>query len=204
MITIVDCGLGNVGSLVNMLHKVGARCSLASDAEQLKEASKLILPGVGAFDNAVARLAERGFDEEIKRLVEQQHVPILGVCLGMQLLSHGSEEGPGSGLGLIPGRVVRFLPSSMTKRLPIPHMGWNGVVTVPGHPLFQGLEVVNRFYFVHSYHFECESSDHAVGTTRYGYEFTSFIARDHVYGAQFHPEKSHVFGMILLNNYADL
>ena len=203
MILIVDYDMGNVGAIRNMLMRVGARdVVLSADPTDCTRADKIILPGVGAFDVAMRNLNERGFVPALAAAVRQRGVPLLGICLGMQLLAAGSEEGELPGLGLVPGHVKRFDPEVGGRRIRIPHMGWNAVESTRRHSLFVTDADELRFYFVHSYHFVCDTPEYVIGQTEYGSRFTSAVACGNVAGVQFHPEKSHRFGMRLLSNFA--
>ena len=197
MISIIDYGMGNLGSIQNMLNKLGFESKLESDPDCLKDADSIILPGVGAFDNAMEKLNGSGFSDAIKNF-SATGAPVLGICLGMQLLATQSEEGELKGLNLIPGDVVKFKSDT----LKVPHMGWN-VVNPINDILYSQLEE-NRFYFVHSFYYIPEDPNHIAGTTDYGKTFTSSVNRDNVFGAQFHPEKSHKYGMQLLTNFSRL
>ena len=201
-ICIIDYGTGNIKSVVNMLRRLDCAADVSSDVTTVKAAEKLILPGVGAFDQGMKRLQETGIAEVVKHKVLRENTPLLGICLGAQLLLASSEEGRGEGLRLVGGKVVRFQPSSGSMK--VPHMGWNNVAVRKKNPLFKGLEEEARFYFVHSYHFSMEDDEDVIGTTEYGYPFVSAFRRRNVYGVQFHPEKSHKFGMTLLRNFAEL
>lgn len=202
MITIVDYGVGNLGSVSNMLRHIGVKSCVASTPEQLRDAEKLILPGVGAFDAGMQALAPL-FDVLNQKVIVEK-TPVLGLCLGMQLLMNGSEEGQRPGLGWIPGKCVKFNSHLLFQERPIriPHMGWNLVKPTLGCRLFEGIEDDPRFYFVHSFHAVCDQPSDVLGMTHYGLEFASAIGRDHIMGVQFHPEKSHKFGMALLRNFA--
>ncbi|MFC1508428.1 imidazole glycerol phosphate synthase subunit HisH [Candidatus Omnitrophota bacterium] len=204
MIVIINYGLGNNGSILNMLRKVGCReAVISSKPEDILSATKLILPGVGHFDKGISNLADRGLIEPLKERVLEGKAPLLGICLGMQMLAKRSEEGAEKGLGLIKGDVRRF---SFTdgQTLKIPHMGWNHVKFAKESPIAMGLEDDARFYFVHSYHLAFENEDDILTLTEYGYEFVSAVAHDNILGVQFHPEKSHKFGMKLLKNFVEL
>lgn len=202
MIAIIDYGVGNIGSILNMIRRVGGDAVIVSSPHQLQSASALVLPGVGAFDNAVSRLNTLGFDDVIKKLTQEDCIPLLGICLGMQLLFSSSEEGRLPGLGLLPGIVQRFRGNAFdTGQLKIPHMGWNIVTPTKNRALFSNLDENARFYFVHSYHVVCEDRSHVVATSEYGYEFTCAVHYRNIYGVQFHPEKSHKFGMTLFRNF---
>jgi len=202
MITIIDYGMGNLGSIHNMIKKIGFQSEITDNAERIRAASKIILPGVGAFDKAMSNLENLNLIELIRQKATAK-TPLLGICLGMQLLANGSEEGVLPGLGLIPGKVKQFVLSSGYK---VPHMGWNTVDYEQESPLFEGFERFEeaRFYFVHSYHFVCDDERHILGRTDYGAAFTSAVQSAQVYGVQFHPEKSHKFGMQLLKNFIEL
>jgi glutamine amidotransferase len=202
LIAIIDYGMGNLGSMANMLKRLGALAVVTSDASEIAAAEKLILPGVGAFDNGMRQLRERGLIEILRQQVLQAGKPVLGVCLGMQLLAERSEEGTCEGLGWIRGQAVRLKPSENGQHLKVPHMGWNIARAVTSDSLFQGLEEDSRFYFVHSFHLQC-SRDVIVAETPYGMPFVSAIRSQNIAGVQFHPEKSHRFGMRLLQNFAE-
>ena len=203
MITIVDYGLGNLGSIVNMYKRLGIEARISADLQEIRSATKLLLPGVGAFDAAMERIERGGFREVLHQKALVERVPTLGICLGMQLLTEGSEEGTRPGLGWLRARTKKFVfsPGSPLK---IPHMGWNTVEVRRQSPLTAGLPEESRFYFVHSYHVQAENRDDVITQTSYGIAFVSIIGRDNIFGAQFHPEKSHRFGMILLSNFASL
>ena len=203
-IGVIDYGLGNIMSVINMMKRVGAEASVISTAEEIIRADKLILPGVGSFDKGMANIGSRDISEVLEEEVSRKGKPLLGICLGMQLLSRRSEEGESSGLSWIEGDVIRFDPSIHGSGLKIPHMGWNTVVATQDHPIFTGIKQPMRFYFVHSYHIKLDDDSRGIGVTHYGYDFPSVIARDNIIGVQFHPEKSHVYGMRLLKNYCEL
>ena len=199
-VSLIDYGLGNLGSVVNMLKRVGAATRLVRTPAEIEESDRLLLPGVGAFDAGMRLLDDQGLVPAIRAFAASQR-PLLGICLGMQLLLDSSEEGRLAGLGLVPGRSVRFGPRA---GLRIPHMGWNLVQPVGEDPLVAGLPEESRFYFVHSYRV-VPANEHAVlGVTTHGDTFASMIRQDNVMGAQFHPEKSHAFGMQILKNFASL
>ena len=204
MITIIDCGMGNLGSILNMLKKIGVTAVISSNIYDIEEAKKLILPGVGAFDNGMKNLNDRGLIPLINRKVLVDGVPILGICLGMQLFSKRSEEGVLPGLGWIDAETVRFRFNSAGTNLKIPHMGWNFVDIRRENLLFRGMDENPRFYFVHSYHVICNNSSDVLTTTSYGYNFISAVNKENIFGVQFHPEKSHKFGMRLLSNFIAL
>lgn len=202
MIAVIDYGMGNVGSIINILNKIGANAILTNDIQQVEAADKLILPGVGAFDNGMRNLNEAGFSEAIKVHAMEKRKPLLGICLGMQLLGRRSEEGEEKGLGLIPFDNKRFKFENNVN-LKIPHMGWDVVEnTIANDPLLMGLSSLQRYYFVHSYHAVCDNEDNVLMRCDYGYYFAAAVKKGNVYGVQFHPEKSHRFGMALLENFA--
>ncbi len=203
MIVIVDYGMGNLGSVRNMLKKIGAPCIVSSDPRTIEEADKLILPGVGAFDRGMRSIEELGLRPALEHAVGVRGVPVLGICLGMQLLMEKSEEGELPGLGWIAGDVVRFTIDSPQAQLKIPHMGWNAVRAIGHPPLFDDLTDDARFYFVHGYHARPRSNHDVLAVSHHGFEFVAAVGRDNVFGTQFHPEKSHRFGMRLLRNFAE-
>tara|TARA_B110001452_G_C15180345_1_gene410008 strand:- start:88 stop:696 length:609 start_codon:yes stop_codon:yes gene_type:complete len=202
MITIVDYGLGNLGSVLNMLKRIGVEGEIKSDLKSIENASKLILPGVGAFDAAMKKLNESNLTSVLKIKALEEKTPIMGICLGMQILMNSSEEGSKAGLGLIDGEVKKF--SYDDSQLKIPHMGWNYVyMSRNDAPLINGLGE-SKFYFVHSYYVKVKDKTNSLLTTNYGIEFDSGVMKDNIYGFQFHPEKSHKFGMKLFENFAEL
>lgn len=203
MIMIVDYGMGNLGSVFNMFKRIGAESAIVNDPAVLEQADKILLPGVGAFDAAMDRINDSGFREVLDRQVLQHKTPVLGICLGMQLLSDGSEEGNTKGLGWIPADTLKFSFAD-TPSLKIPHIGWNEVEEKNASPITCNLPADPRFYFVHSYHVKCRDDENVVSTSEYGISFHSIIQKDNIYGAQFHPEKSHKYGMKFLENFASL
>ncbi|MDQ1326203.1 MAG: imidazole glycerol-phosphate synthase subunit HisH [Campylobacterota bacterium] len=203
VIGIVDYKMGNLASVINAFAKVGAAVILESDPDKLEQYDKLILPGVGAFGDAMEHLKSNGMDEAVKRFA-QSGKPLLGICLGMQLLFESSEEfGSHEGLGLIPGKVVAFNECRFDHPHKVPHMGWNELFKQKETPLFQGLPDAFYLYFVHSYHVQCEDS-YAIGKTHYGYTFVSAVQKDNIYGIQPHPEKSHENGLKIIENFVKL
>lgn len=199
-VAIIDYGSGNIGSIVNIFRKAGAVAVLSADPGELRRASHLVLPGVGAFDTCMRNLRQSGLIPLLEERVLQKGTPLLGICVGMQMLSRGSEEGTEPGLGWIAAVTRKFVaPPGTTLR--IPHMGWNAVRPARPVPLFAGLEEGARFYFVHSYHVQCDDPADVVGTTDYGGAFTAAARRGNIAGVQFHPEKSHKFGVRLIGNF---
>ena len=201
MISVVDYGVANLGSMLNMLRKVGAAVRLVATPGDLAEATRIVLPGIGAFDHGMAALEERGFIGPLRDKVLVGRVPLLGVCLGMQMLGLGSEEGSRAGLGLIPMRCQRLRPPPGS-RLKVPHIGWSALAPRRVSPLLDGLDADSRFYFVHSYHAVCEREEDVLATSSFGTDFVSVVERGNIRGVQFHPEKSHRYGMALLRNFA--
>lgn len=201
MITIVNYGMGNLGSIKNMFKHIGVPAVITSDLACIADADKLLLPGVGAFDSAMQRINGSGLREVLDWKALQEKVPILGICLGMQLLTGSSEEGKIPGLGWIPAVTTRFPAQPGLK---VPHMGWNLVNPVRENPLTKDLPDESRFYFVHSYCVHVKNEEDSILKATYGITFDAALQHDNIYGAQFHPEKSHKFGMKLLTNFARL
>lgn len=202
MITIIDYGMGNVGSIKNMLKKIGYDAIISSNKIDIDNASKLILPGVGRFDTAMENLNSLDLSELLKQKAADG-IPFLGICLGMQLLANKSDEGMIDGLGLIPGEVKKF---NLQAPFKVPHMGWNEVNYRSDSILFKEFQQFEeaRFYFVHSYYFQCTSKETSIGETTFSHTFTSAVQKGNIFGVQFHPEKSHIFGMGLLKNFASI
>lgn len=199
MIAIIDYEIGNLAAVANMLHRLGASCEITGDAEKIELADKIILPGNGAFDACMRNLRATGLVPLLERRVISNHVPLLGICVGAQMLGSGSAEGQEAGLGWVDMSVKRFpeLPD-----LRVPHMGWNRVaVRAAGHPLARGMDFDTRFYYVHSYYMAPANPEDILFTTDYGITFASGVARANIVGVQFHPEKSHRFGKHLLGNF---
>lgn len=204
MITIVDYGLGNIRAFLNVYHRLNIEAKTATTAAALEHASKVILPGVGSFDDAMERLALSGMREALDELALRQRVPILGVCVGMQMLGHGSDEGQLPGLGWIDGRVKSLESRPSAATLPVPHMGWNDVRPLVGSRLFDQLDSGARFYFLHSYYFVCDRDDDQLAVANYGADFACAVHAGNIFGVQFHPEKSHHYGARLLQNFAEM
>ncbi len=203
MVGIVDYNMGNLASVQNAFSKLGADTIVESDPQKFKEYDKLILPGVGAFGDAMQHLRERNMIEAIKDFAASKK-PVLGICLGMQLLFESSEEfGEHEGLGLIKGHVKAFDESKFSEALKVPHMGWNRMFT-KDHTLFKGLDENHYLYFVHTFHVTCSDEHDIIGETEYGYKFTSAVAHDNIMGIQPHPEKSHDNGLKILKNFIEL
>jgi len=204
MITIVDYGLGNIRAFLNVFRRLNIDANTARTPDELRGASKIVLPGVGAFDQAMEQLDATGMRGTLDDLVLGRRVPVLGVCVGMQMLARSSEEGRRRGLGWIEGSV-RFLGSHPSAhRLPVPHMGWNDVRPLAGSRLFVELDAGARFYFLHSYYFDCDRPDDTIAVASYGIDFACAVNAGNVFGVQFHPEKSHRCGTRLLRNFAEL
>lgn len=204
MIRIVDYGLGNIQAFLTMYKRLGVEADRARTAADLADAERLILPGVGAFDHAIALLNASGMRDDLEDLVLGKCVPVLGVCVGMQMLAAGSDEGRLPGLGWIAGRVRAFASHPRSAELPLPHMGWNDVHHDRQNPLFAGSEELPRFYFLHSYYFDCEQRQHVAATASYGFEFDCVVSAGNIHGVQCHPEKSHRFGVQLLKNFSNV
>jgi glutamine amidotransferase len=202
MIVIVDYGMGNVGSIRNMFHRLGLESTITNNPAAIARADRLILPGVGAFDIGMRNLRACGLIPLLEMKVQQEHTPVLGICLGMQLLTLGSEEGQLCGLGWIEADTVRFRFADQIAPPKVPHMGWSRVRPEKDSPLSEGMSAEARFYFVHSYHVRCRHDEDIWLSCEYGVRFTAAVRRGNIVGVQFHPEKSHKFGMRLLDNFA--
>lgn len=201
MIVIINTGIGNFKSIQNMLSRIGVPSILSNNHKEIEDGRKIILPGVGAFDKGMQALKQYDLINVLKDKAQCENTKMLGICLGMQMFADSSEEGSTSGLGLIKGEVRRF--NSVNQTIKIPHMGWNHVISQKPSILFSDFEVVPRFYFTHSYWYDCDDASSILATTAYGHEFPSAVSMsDRIYGVQFHPEKSHRFGFQLLKNFA--
>lgn len=203
MIVIIDYKMGNIGSIANMIKKIGYHTLITSDLNEINEAKKLILPGVGAFDKAMTNIREMNILRVLNKKVINERTPILGICLGMQLFTKKSEEGSLPGLGWIDAETVKFKFDDLKTINKIPHMGWNLVEIKKQNSLFDNMFSEPRFYFAHSYHVVCNNESDILASTNYGYSFTSALSEDNIYGVQFHPEKSHKIGMKVLQNFID-
>ena len=203
MIGIVDYGLGNVRAFANIYRRLGIAAKAVCTADELVKAERLILPGVGSFDFAMLRLRESGMTEALNNRVLSDGVPILGVCVGMQIMADASEEGRAAGLGWIPGRVEKFRDEWFNTRTHLPHMGWNDVELAGAPALFSNL-IEPRFYFLHSYFFRPADEGHVVARTHYGQVFPSALRHGNIWATQFHPEKSHDWGVGLLRDFAEV
>jgi imidazole glycerol-phosphate synthase subunit HisH len=204
MITIVDYGLGNIRAFLNVYRRLNIPATTAATADELTRATKVILPGVGSFDHAMEKLTQSGMREPLEDLARGQRVPVLGVCVGMQILGRGSDEGRLPGLGWLDGQVRTLEALTPMGELPLPHMGWNDVRPSMKHRLFEGLESDARFYFLHSYFFQCDRDEDTMAVSSYGGNFACAAGAANVFGVQFHPEKSHHYGARLLQNFAEM
>ena len=201
-IGIIDLGIGNVNSVRKAMSLMNTHSVITSDADQIKHVDKLILPGIGHFQKAMQALGNLALSDILNELVLQRKKPILGICLGMQIMATESEEGNTRGLGWLDARVVKF--KNQTGRLKIPHMGWNSISRKNGSLILKDLSEQEEVYFTHSYHWETEKKDHVTGETEYGDWFASAIEKENIFGVQFHPEKSHDPGLKLLQNFVSL
>ena len=203
MIAIIDYGLGNVQAFLNSYKNLGIKAKSAKNDADLKDASHIVLPGVGSFDQAITLFKNSGMKSEVEKMVLKDEIPILGVCVGMQILGNTSEEGFLKGLGWINGDVKK-IQSDKTNLLPLPHMGWNNIYTKNNSKLFFELELNSSFYFLHSFYFDCLDSSHEIAEVFYGDKITCAVKKKNIYGVQFHPEKSHYFGAKLLKNFSNI
>lgn len=204
MITIIDYGVGNVLAFVNVYNRLNVPVTVAKSADNLRNASRLILPGVGSFDHAMQQFDQSGMRQLVEQLVMHDKLPIIGICVGMQMLAKSSDEGNLPGLGWIDGTVKKFDLSVMPPDTNLPHMGWNDVAPVAEGGLFKGMEKDSRFYFLHSFYFECHQQSNVLAVSDYGGNFSCAVRQDNVFGVQFHPEKSHHFGSQLLKNFSEV
>jgi glutamine amidotransferase len=202
MITIINYGMGNLGSVQNMLKYIGVASQISNDITVIEKADKLLLPGVGAFGAAMQLINDSGLTDVLNYKAMEQKVPILGICLGMQLLTKNSQEGNVNGLGWIDAETKKF--QFQNNDLKIPHMGWNFIKPLQQNKLLENLNSESKFYFVHSYYVKCNNQNDVLANAHYGTDFNAIINHNNIYGAQFHPEKSHKFGMQLLTNFSKL
>jgi imidazole glycerol-phosphate synthase subunit HisH len=204
MIAIVDYGLGNIRAFENVYNNLNIPVIIARLPEHLLKADKIILPGVGSFDYAMKQLSDSGMLDILNELVLERKIPVMGICVGMQMLAKSSEEGKIPGLGWLDAEVKRFRLSTFVNAACIPHMGWNDIKPAKTHNLLKNLEHDARFYFLHSYYFHCNRKENILATTDYGINFISAVNQNNISGVQFHPEKSHQWGIQLLKNFSDL
>jgi glutamine amidotransferase len=204
MITLIDYGVGNIFAFQNVYKRLDIPTKIAKTAADLEDAQKLILPGVGAFDYAIGQLNASGMRDKLDQLVLEKKIPIIGICVGMQMMGNRSDEGTSEGLKWIDADILKFDESLIQQRTKLPHMGWNDVSLITEHPLFNGLEKEAIFYFLHSYYFKCNNPADSIAISDYGISFTSAVNSNNIYGIQFHPEKSHQFGEKLLHNFTQL
>lgn len=205
MIGVIDYGVGNIQAFMTLFKRLGLEAQRADTAAALEDATRLVLPGVGHFDHAMQRLNDSGMRPKLEQLVQQAQVPVVGVCVGMQMLADGSDEGKLPGLGWIPGRVRAFASHPETAQLPMPHMGWNDLQPCHSSKLFaRGFDNAPQFYFLHSFYFDAQDKNDVAATAHYGMDFDAVVSRGHIHGVQCHPEKSHHWGAQLLKNFAEL
>ena len=204
MIGIVNYGSGNIQAIANIYNRLNIACRVINKPEELEIADRLILPGVGSFDECMKQLIDSGFKDKLNELVLEKKTPILGICIGMQIMANSSEEGSLEGLGWIPGKVKKFDESLLKNKPYLPHMGWNNIKNIHNHIIFTGVDEIQGFYFVHSYYYECEKEENILTVCNYGLDFSSSVFKRHIFGMQFHPEKSHSNGETLLKNFAKL
>ena len=204
MITIIDYGVGNIFAFQNVYKRLNIPTKIAKTQQDLADAKKLILPGVGSFDYAMSQLNASGMREKLDELVLEKKVPVIGICVGMQMMGNRSDEGKLEGLKWIDSDILKFDEKLIHQRTKLPHMGWNDVAPINNHPLFIGLEKDAIFYFLHSFYFRCKNETESIAVSNYGISFSSAVHRENIYGIQFHPEKSHQYGEKLLHNFANL
>ena len=203
MLAIIDYGVGNISAFINIYKQLNIPLIRATEVNNLNDVSKIILPGVGHFDYAMQKFNDSGMREKVDDLVLNHQIPVIGVCVGMQMMANSSDEGSEKGLGWIEANVVKFKGEKIDINLPLPHMGWNDIQPTK-NKLFINLQQNPKFYFLHSYYFNCHSQENIIAKANYGHEFTCAANKKNIYGVQFHPEKSHCFGIQLLKNFAEL
>lgn len=204
MITIIDYGMGNIGTIINKLEKLDISVQTTSDPSSILSAEKIILPGVGSFDAGIKNINALNLIESLQKAILEDKTPILGICLGMQLFTKKSEEGSLGGLGLFGCNTIKFRIPDFNNQMKIPHIGWNTIRILNTSPLLENINSDARFYFVHSYHVNCQIPGLVTAVTNYGYDFPSIIQKNNIYGVQFHPERSHSQGLTILKNFAEL
>jgi glutamine amidotransferase len=202
MITIINYGLGNIKAIQNVFNKISVPSRVVSNLDEFDGAEKIVLPGVGAFDYAMQKLRNSGMYEKLNELVLEKEVPVIGICVGMQMMAKSSDEGKLEGLGWFDASVKKFDETKLNNNIQLPHMGWNDVNPSKTNPLFHGLEQNARFYFLHSYYISCNQNEQVLATSEYPEKFVCAVNHKNIYGVQFHPEKSHHFGVNLLHNFA--
>lgn len=204
MIFIVDYGVGNIQAFLNLFKRLGIDVNRADSPDALAGATRLVLPGVGHFDHAMRRLNDSGMRPRLEELVLGAQVPVMGICVGMQILAQGSDEGVLPGLNWVPGRVRAFASNPISANLPMPHMGWNELHPISGAKLFaRGFDEAPQFYFLHSFFFDAEDKNDVAATAHYGMDFDAVVSRGNIHGVQCHPEKSHHWGEQLLKNFVE-
>lgn len=205
MVRVIDYGVGNIEAFMTLFKRMGVEARRADRVEELEDATRLVLPGVGHFDHAMQRLNDSGMRPKLEELVLGAHVPVVGICVGMQMLAKGSDEGNLPGLNWVPGRVRAFASQPQSAGLPMPHMGWNDLQPRAGSKLFsKGFDDAPEFYFLHSYFFDAQDKQDVAATANYGLDFDAVVSRGHIHGVQCHPEKSHHWGEQLLKNFVEL
>jgi len=204
MITIIDYGVGNINAFYNIYKNLGVEVTIAKNCNDILDASKLILPGVGHFDYAMTKFNESGMVETVTELVKNKGIPVLGICVGMQMMASKSEEGKLPGLNWINAEVKKIDTSLLRQSTRLPHMGWNDIIIKKNNPIFEEIVVSPRYYFLHSFYFDCNNNDDTIATSTYGNSFTCAVNHKNIFGVQFHPEKSHHFGIQLLKNFSNL
>ncbi|MBP62403.1 MAG: imidazole glycerol phosphate synthase subunit HisH [Planctomycetaceae bacterium] len=204
MIKVLCYGSGNVKAITNIYKRINVPCEVATTSDELRSADKIIVPGVGAFDQTMMLLEASGMLDTLNSMVLDDEVPVLGVCVGMQAMAHESEEGERKGLGWIDGAIKEIDARHLTHKPKLPHMGWNSVTPRQQLPILDGIDEQTGFYFLHSYYFACANEENVLTTSYYGTEFTSAVASGNIYGFQFHPEKSHLNGITIFKNFAEL